>query len=206
MAGDDTAEESFIAELKRWRDVRGMSQSALAKAVGYTPSYVSKVESGQQRPSAGFAEEADRVLRAGGAIRRSFADLEARVRVHVANSHPAKADGLHGAAQPASIIVEHEDSGLFYDGHTYRTTQRRKLYNASSDPIARYLIRISVDRYPGNPERSNQLYRENPLTWEELELTAAIGGESIGWRVQHDRDAFKEVWLLFENEYGRYPL
>jgi hypothetical protein len=44
------------------------------------------------------------------------------------------------------------------------------------------------------------------LTWEELGLTARIGDERIGWKVQHDRDAFKEVWLTFENEYGRYPL
>ena len=39
--------DPFVVELKRWRDVRGMSQSALAKKVGYTPSYVSKVEGGQ---------------------------------------------------------------------------------------------------------------------------------------------------------------
>ncbi|MFF4748564.1 peptide deformylase [Streptomyces sp. NPDC001270] len=206
MTGEAPTEELFIAELKRWRDVRGVSQSALAKAVGYTPSYVSKVESGQQRPSVSFADEADRFLRAGGAIRRSFADLEARGRNGGATPHAHKSDAQHGVAQPTSIVVEHEDSELFYDGRSYRATQRRKLYNASSDPIARYLIRISVDRHPGNPERSNQLYRENPLNWDELGLTASIAGESIGWRVQHDRDAFKEVWLLFENEYGRYPL
>jgi predicted transcriptional regulator len=45
------ATDAFVAELKRWRDVRGLSQTVLAKKVGYTPSYVSKVESGQQRPS-----------------------------------------------------------------------------------------------------------------------------------------------------------
>ena len=33
-----------------------------------------------------------------------------------------------------------------------------------------------------------------------------VNGEPIGWRVQHDRDAFKELWLLFENDDGRYPL
>jgi transcriptional regulator with XRE-family HTH domain len=43
--------DPFVVELKRWRDVRGMSQSALAKKVGYTPSYVSKVEGGQQHAS-----------------------------------------------------------------------------------------------------------------------------------------------------------
>ncbi|MGW6917704.1 peptide deformylase [Kitasatospora sp. NPDC054939] len=197
--------EPFIAELKRWRDVRGLSQSALAKAVGYTPSYVSKVESGQQRPSRPFAEQADRVLHAGGALRRAFAEVEAQGRPEPA-SHQAAPDQSAGEAQPASLIVQHEDSELHYDGRTYRATQRRQLYNASPDPITRYLIRISVDRFPGNPERSNRHYRENPLTWEEINLSAKVGNEPVGWRVQHDRDSFKELWLLFENEYGRYPL
>ncbi|KWX02629.1 Peptide deformylase [Carbonactinospora thermoautotrophica] len=88
----------------------------------------------------------------------------------------------------------------------YRATQRRKLYNATDAPVTRYLIRISVDRYPGNPERSNRLYREHPLTWEEINLQARCGNDPMRWKVQHDRDAFKEVWLLFENEYGRFPL
>ncbi|WP_066889763.1 hypothetical protein [Carbonactinospora thermoautotrophica] len=88
----------------------------------------------------------------------------------------------------------------------YRATQRRKLYNATDAPVTRYLIRISVDRYPGNPERSNRLYREHPLTWEEINLQARCGDDPMRWKVQHDRDAFKEVWLLFENEYGRFPL
>lgn len=192
--------EVFIAELKRWRDVRGLSQSALAQAVGYTPSYVSKVEGGQQRPSRSFAEDADATLRAGGALRRAFNDLE------VARAEPA----LHRPAAPephtSSLTVEHEDTALYYDGQPYRATQRRRLYNGGTEPITSYLIRISVDRYPGNPERSNQHYREHPLTWDEINLSASVNGEEIGWRVQHDRDAFKELWLLFDNEHGRYPL
>lgn len=97
-------------------------------------------------------------------------------------------------------------SALIYDEHVYRASQRRKLFNATSGPVTRYLIRISVDRYPADPERSNQLYRANPLTWEEIDLHAQINGEPIGWRVRYDRDAFKELWLQFENEYGRYPI
>ncbi|MEU4502629.1 peptide deformylase [Streptomyces sp. NPDC024089] len=193
--------EAFIAELKRWRDVRGLSQSALASAVGYTPSYVSKVEGGQQRPSATFAEGADKALRAGGALRRAFHELDAQGREAPTPRSP-------GAGEPhtSSLTVEHEDTSLHFDGRTYRATQRRRLYNDGSDPITRYLIRISVDRYPGSPERSNQHYREHPLTWEEINLSASIDGEEMKWRVQHDRDAFKELWLLFENDHGRYPL
>ncbi|MGW0827116.1 hypothetical protein [Streptomyces sp. NPDC002845] len=26
------------------------------------------------------------------------------------------------------------------------------------------------------------------------------------WQAKHDRDAFKEVWLLFDNDQGRFPL
>ncbi|WP_436775668.1 peptide deformylase [Yinghuangia sp. YIM S09857] len=204
MSDESHAAEPFIAELKRWREVRGLSQSALAKAVGYTPSYVSKVESGQQRPSQSFAEQADRVLNAGGAIKRAFNELEPVERATAGVPHAGSDSATD--VQPSSLIVKHDDAELRYDGRYYRATQRRLIYNASPDPITQYLIRISVDRHPGNPERSNRLYRDNPLTWEEINLAAKVGREPIGWRVQHDRDAFKELWLLFENEYGRYPL
>ncbi len=201
------AGEPFIGELKHWRDVRGFSQSALAKVVGYTPSYVSKVESGHQHPSRSFADHTDGVLHAGGALSRAFRDYETRRRASPVSlpDHPRE-PGAAADSPPSSLLVEHDDAELFYDGASYRATQRRRLLNASSDPVARYLIRISVDRYPGSPERSNQLYRANPLTWEEISLSASINGEQIGWKIQHDRDAFKELWLLFENEYGRYPI
>ncbi|WP_255951583.1 peptide deformylase [Streptomyces odontomachi] len=195
------AAAAFIAELKRWRDVRGFSQTALAKAVGYTPSYVSKVESGQQRPSMEFAAEADTQLQAGGAIRRAFRELMAEGQ-EASPSRPSVPADQH----TTSLIVEHEDTSLHYDGHVYRATQRRRIYNDSADPITQYLIRISVDRHPGDPERSNQLYRANPLTWEEIDLSASVGDEPITWQVRYDRDAFKELWLLFENDEGRYPL
>jgi peptide deformylase len=202
MATQQQPDEAFIAELKRWRDVRGLSQSALAKRVGYTPSYISKVEGGQQRPSVEFATSADRELRAGGALTRAYSALEARPPA----GHATAPENGSGEVHAASLVVEHEDTTLHYDGRVYRATQRRRLYNDSPDPIARYLVRISVDRYPGDPERSNAHFRDHPLTWEEIQLQASINGEPLTWRVQHDRDAFKELWLLFENDNGRYPL
>jgi len=76
-------------------------------------------------------------------------------------------------------------------------------------PITRYLIRISADRYSGDPERSNQLCSENPLSWDEIDLHAWRGQGrfgSMGWTAHRDRDAFKEIWLLFAGEYGHFPL
>jgi hypothetical protein len=86
----------------------------------------------------------------------------------------------------SSLLVEHDDAELIYDGHSYRPTMRRKLVNCGDEPISRYLIRISVDRYPGSPERSNELYRNDPLTWEELHLQAWHDSEPMTWQIRHD--------------------
>jgi peptide deformylase len=195
--------DAFVVELKHWRDVRSLSQKALAERMSYNASYVSKVEGGKTRPSIQFVEAADECLQAAGALLRVYKDT--------------LTDGGGGERErppvvpvwdepPAELVVEHDDATLYYDGAFYRPTQRRRIRNAGTAPVTRYLIRISVDRFPGNPERSNQLYREDPLTWDELQLTATVNGEPMRWEVLHDRDAVKEVWLQFENDHGRFPL
>ena len=103
-------------------------------------------------------------------------------------------------------MVEHEIAELTYRDGVYHSRIRRRLRNMGDQPVTQYLVRISVDRYPGDPERSNRLYRESPLTWEEIGLSAQCGDEPMTWRVKQDRDAVKEVWLLFENQDGRFPL
>ncbi|MEU0986441.1 hypothetical protein [Streptomyces sp. NPDC005953] len=79
-------------------------------------------------------------------------------------------------------------------------------WNIGTEPVTRYLIRISVDRDPAESEQSNAYYRTHPLTWDELDLTATCRGKSMRWQAKHDPDAFKEIWLLFDNEHGRFPL
>ena len=66
---------AFIAELRHWREVTGYSQKALAKLVGYTPSYVSKVERGTMAASREFAAAADEHLHAGRAIIRRWRQM-----------------------------------------------------------------------------------------------------------------------------------
>ncbi|MGI9002017.1 MAG: peptide deformylase [Pseudonocardia sp.] len=205
--GDSAEVSAFSVELQRWRDVRGLSRTALAKQMGYDRSYVSKVESGAERPSKDFASQAETVLRAGGALRSAFREYEA-TRTTTRPRPLAVADPTDQAG-PGSLVVDHDDATLYYDGHTYRLTQRRLLVNGGLEPISRYLIRISVDRYPGDPERSNQLYSENPLTWEEIDLHAWHGQdrtEPMTWSTHHDRAAFKEVWLHFAGDLGHFPL
>ena len=48
------ATDAFASELRHWRELRGLSQKRLAAAICYDASYISKIESGQQRPSSGI--------------------------------------------------------------------------------------------------------------------------------------------------------
>lgn len=209
MENDQLTQEQldFIAELRRWRDVRGLSQKALAKRVDYDPSYVSKIETGTMVSSREFAEKADRVLEAGRELVRHWIAMSEVVSKPETVGHHAPAMTADLDFEPtATLIVEHEIAHLVYASNVFTTTVRRQIYNRGAEPVTRYLIRIAVDKYPGDPERSNRLYREDPLTWEEIQLTASCEGEQMRWTTQHDRDAFKEVWLLFENEDGRFAL
>lgn len=208
-AATQNAADAFIAELRHWREVAGYSQKALAKLVGYDASYVSKVERGTVVPSRSFAQAADQHLRAGRALIRRWKDVHevaaSGSRTRHADYPPVPVDDPQSAPGP-SLIVEHEHAELIYSDGVFHTRIRRKLQNVGAEPVTQYLIRIAVDRYPGDPDRSNQLYREQPLTWEEIGLAARCGDEPMTWRVKHDRDAFKELWLLFENCDGKFPL
>ncbi|MEV0027885.1 peptide deformylase [Nocardia sp. NPDC050793] len=205
---DDAAAQVnvFALELRRWRDVRGLSRRALAAKLGYSRPYVSKIESGTEKPSREFAACAESTLQAGGALRAAFAEFNATRTTTTRTATIADPADTAG-----SLVVDHDDASLSFDGHTYRLRQRRRLINGGAEPITRYLIRISVDRYPGDPEQSNQLYQEHPLTWDEIDLHAWHGehrAEPMAWTAHHDRDAFKEVWLEFSELGGgrHFPL
>ena len=195
--------DAFVSELKHWRDVRSHSQTSLAKAMGFDRSYISKVETGGERAPESFAVRAEKVLNTGGALLRAWREGDAPR----AERAEARTPIVDEADLAASLVVVHDHARLEYDGKTYTATQRRELINGGTEPITRYLVRIAVDRYPESPARSNEHYRRNPLTWSELELRATHDDrDRMPWTMRHDRDAFKEVWLLFENEYGRFPL
>ncbi|GAB3854828.1 hypothetical protein GCM10029963_48480 [Micromonospora andamanensis] len=113
-------------------------------------------------------------------------------------------------APGTGLIVERESATLTHTDDAYRCVIRRELYNAGVEPVTRYLIRVAVDRYPSDPGRSNRHHREHPLSFAELQLVACREEsgerETMHWRAKHDRDAFKEIWLLFENGERRFPL
>jgi peptide deformylase len=208
----ERAADAFAVELARWRMDRGLTKKQLAAQMGFDPSYVSHVEGRRHRPTEDFARRAEAVLHAGGSIWRCFQQYDemrhARATSGVTSRDPPV---LEQWLPPGTgLVVEQEVATLSYQDGAYRYIIRRALYNAGTEPVTRYLVRIVVDRYPNEPGRSNQHHHDHPLTWEELDLKAFCGDppaqERMEWRAKQDRDADKEVWLLFENEQGRFPL
>jgi peptide deformylase len=206
----ERAAEAFADELKEWRLTRGLTKKQLAAEMGFDPSYVSHVEARRHRPTEDFARRADTVLAAGGAILRRYREYdEARHGLRPATGPRTSREQVipeQWLPHTAGLLVEREHAQLSYADGDYRCIVRRDLYNAGAEPVTRYLVRISVDRYPGEPERSNRHYRDHPLTWTELDLDARCGEEPMHWRPKDDRDSFKEIWLLFENDSARFPL
>jgi peptide deformylase len=201
----ERAAETFAAELSRWRVDRGMTKKQLAALMGFDPSYVSHVEGRRHRPTEDFARRAEAVLGAGGAIWRKFQEYD-ELRHSRQGLHRDPPVPEQWMPPGTGLIVDQEIAQLSFADGVYRCRVRRDLYNAGNEPVTRYLVRIAVDRYPQDPDRSNRHHREHPLTYAELDIHARCGDEPMEWRSKQDRDNFKEVWLLFENDRGRFPL
>jgi peptide deformylase len=206
----ERAADSFAAELSRRRVEQGMTKKQLAARMGFDPSYVSHVEGRRHRPTEDFARRAEAVLGAAGAIWQRFQEYDELRHARPPAAHRDPPVPEQWMPPGTGLIVEQELASLSYRDDAYRCVIRRALYNAGTEPVTRYLVRVAVDRYPNDPERSNRHHREHPLTFAELDLQAYCDDqgarEPMDWRKKHDRDAFKEVWLLFENADGRFPL
>ncbi|WP_434742110.1 peptide deformylase [Micromonospora sp. SH-82] len=206
----DRAADSFAAELARHRTGRGLSKKQLATMMGFDPSYVSHVEGRRHRPTEDFARRAEAVLEASGAIWQRYREYDDLRHARSLPAHREPPQPGQWMPPGTGLIVEREHATLTHTGDDYHCVIRRELYNAGTEPVTRYLARVAVDRYPNDPGRSNLHHREHPLTFAELQLNAlrddAGEQEPMHWRAKHDRDAFKEIWLLFENADRRFPL
>src|SRR3954469_15772314 len=206
----ERAADQFVTALAHWRVDRGMSKKQLAARMGFDPSYVSHVEGRRHKTTEDFARRAEAVLGAGGAIWQRFREYDELRHARGTTLHRDPPVPVQWLPPGTGLIVEQEVAELRYDDGLYRCRVRRNLYNAGAEPVTRYLVKIAVDRYPHDPAGSNRHHREHPLTFDEMALEALAGEgaatERMQWRVKLDRDAAKEVWLLFANDRGQFPL
>jgi transcriptional regulator with XRE-family HTH domain len=109
----------FSRELRRLRNLRGMTQSALAERMAYHPTRVSQVERGAV-PHEDFARQADSVLGAGGVLRRIYREL--------ANLREAEPTGPERELATADFVAWLAD----HSGVDFRT-----LYGTVCDAVTR---------------------------------------------------------------------
>jgi peptide deformylase len=206
----ERAADQFVSALAQWRIERGMTKKQLAARMGFDPSYVSHVEGRRHKPTEDFARRAEAVLAAGGAIWERFRQYDELRHTRNGAPHRDPPVPIQWLPPGTGLIVEREVAELTYVDKAYRCRIRRSLYNAGTEPVTRYLMKIAVDRFPHDPAGSNRHHRQHPLTWEELDIVALAGEgaavERMSLHPKLDRDAAKEVWLLFANEHGRFPL
>lgn len=177
--------------------------------MGFDPSYVSHVEGRRHRPTEDFARRAEAILRSGGVIWKSYASYEAVRQLPM----PVKpqADTDLWLPPGTGLVIERERAALGLRDEHYHVLIQRDLYNAGTDPVVRIPIHIRIDRHPSHPRRSARLHHGAPLTWTELGFSGYIrsgsdDAEPMTWRVSHESDAAKELWLNFENGESRFPL
>jgi len=195
------AAEALARELAGLRRERGLSQKQLAELIGFDPSYISHVESARHRPSMTFAARADAALGAHGTFVRTYEQTT--------QARPAAKGYAPGPAPEVDIVVEREQAGLTYVGHTYVCEVRRRLRNVGTRPVVRHPVHIWPDLFPGDPEQSVRWYRQHPVTVPELDFTAELQRdppEKIEWSLTQDRDSYKKLYLLFRSGDVRYPL
>jgi transcriptional regulator with XRE-family HTH domain len=180
-----------------------MTQKTLADRLGMSARWVLDLEAGRV-PSLRLQVIAE----LAHVLRQDVAKLADNTIV--VSDRPADRDPNGIEAPPAgfgTLLVERDEAVLSFGEGIYRPVQRRQLVNTGTSPITRFLVRISPDRHPDDPDRSNALYREHPLTWQELNFTASCEGEPMTWTVKQDRDSFKELYLRFESPDGhRFPI
>ncbi|GAA2494216.1 peptide deformylase [Winogradskya humida] len=206
----ERAADQFVTALAQWRVERGMTKKQLAARMGFDPSYVSHVEGRRHKPTEDFARRAEAVLAAGGVIWQRFQEYDELRHARGPVLHRDPPVPVQWMPPGTGLIVEQEIAELTYVNGAYRCRIRRALYNAGVEPVTRYLVKIAVDRYPHDPAGSNRHHRRHPLSFEEMDLKAVAGegdaAEPMQWRLKLDRDASKEVWLLFANDHGQFPL
>ncbi|WP_041833000.1 peptide deformylase [Actinoplanes sp. N902-109] len=206
----ERAADQFVSALAQWRVERGMTKKQLAARMGFDPSYVSHVEGRRHKPTEDFARRAEAVLAAGGVIWQRFQEYDELRHARGPILHRDPPVPVQWMPPGTGLIVEQEIAELTYIGGAYRCRIRRALYNAGVEPVTRYLVKIAVDRYPHDPAGSNRHHRRHPLSFDEMDLHAVAGegdaAEPMHWRLKLDRDAAKEVWLLFANDHGQFPL
>lgn len=96
-------------------------------------------------------------MRAGGAL----SARSARPSKHAVPRPPRPSSPEPSAAvESGSLVVDHDDATLHYDGQVYRLIQRRRLVNGGTEPLTRQGCRSAAARTKQTARRAARLVAE----------------------------------------------
>src|SRR6266511_1358386 len=104
---DGSATARLGAEIRRLREARRLTIAALARLVGYSPSFISDVENGNKTRSRQFVEACDRVFDTDGSLLTLFEEAiqEEAARRHAKLAQSRQAGGWEGTPLTPSVPV-----------------------------------------------------------------------------------------------------
>jgi hypothetical protein len=146
----------FGAELRHWRDLRGLSQARLGREVHVSGDEIAKVEKALRWPPPGLAEQCDRTLDTGGVLSRLWPLVERqRLDIREAGTRPGDADApaqeeKGTASLRASVELPGQQGGeqVAGAGHpgvcTCHTVGESEIENGGECPVhRRHFLRVT---------------------------------------------------------------
>lgn len=198
---DQSALHRFGYELRRWRKLRGLSQSRLGEHAHVSGALIQRIEVGERSPSHDLARRCDAALDADGAILDAWAGIEAEVQKAASNS-----DTWH-------VINDNRPSGLAVSrvfGEAGRCRESRPPANADylHDLWQATGQIVTMDtRYGGDDlvAIATRMFRSAhsvlasgaylPEVERDLQATVGAAGEVAAW-IAYDADQQPQSRLL----------
>lgn len=167
----------FGAELRYWRELRGLSQDALGALVFVSGDLLSRVEKAQRSPTRDLAQMCDAALRTGGSLTRVWPLVETHRRqqstgsaLHVDN--PAQA--LHEALSAGTMNLRIDE-----EGNVWADVGRRSFLVGTAGAVFAQMAPDSafgaaVGRGPAAPEDPFGFALHASQNWPDLRLSRPV--------------------------------
>lgn len=165
MYSGDSGSEPFGALLRFFRERAGMTQEALGKHVGYSKSQVAMVERGERSPRGDFAQIADQVLGAQGALlvlaKKEFVDGHRwqRTEDYIAEEKTAAALYIYQSMLIPGLLQTEAYARAVFTTSCYPTYEDEEIERLTASRVQRQQL---FDRKPA--PSINYVLEENTLT------------------------------------------
>lgn len=168
----------FGAELRHWREVRGLSQDALGRLVHVSGDTLSKVEKASRWPARHLAESCDTALTTGGILTRLWPFVDTERRGSQGHGSPGVGDGMVTTALGEGSVLLQVDE----EDNVWAQLDRRKFLVATGSMVGVLAGGglISASRVLA-PDDSFGFASTVSRRWPNARLSRPLPGYGVDW-------------------------